>query len=212
MIRFSLPQSRRWHPAARGQVYSVDRGCQSFLGNEERRALVDVHSSPLVATGNAMLRRCPFFIAILLSACSTTPSPMASFSGTWIGNESESVTLPGQHVPTNLVGEIKDDGHMLRTAQIYLNNQGQEIGRLVWDSVCDGRASPVSGTDKPGTVTLSCLRLNREAFSMELRDQSGYSHVETCVLSVDGRKHTCSGTATFPDGSKGNFVYVFDRK
>lgn len=120
--------------------------------------------------------------------------------------------LPGQHIPKNMVGVMEDDGHVLRTAQIFTNDEGKEVRRFVWNSVCDGRASPVSGVDPPGSVTLSCRRKGVGEFVMELKDTGGYSHVETCRLSADGRKHACSGVAMLPDGTRHDFVYVFDRK
>jgi hypothetical protein len=151
-------------------------------------------------------------VALAGAACSTTPRENLNFSGTWLGNEAESMMLPGQHVPKNMVGVMEDDGHELRTAQIYMDSNGKEVRRFVWNSVCDGKASAVSGVNHAGAITLGCRRTGRGEFIMELKDRSGYSHVETCRLSADGRKHTCSGVATLPDGSKHDFVYVFDRK
>lgn len=153
-----------------------------------------------------------FVLAVAVSACSTVERKNNFFSGTWVGNEAESVMLPGQHVPKNMIGIMEDNGHFLRTAQVFLNDEGKEIRRYVWGSECDGKPSPVIGVDPPGSATLSCRRINAQAFDMELRTKAGYSHAETCRLSRDGRKHTCSGVAALPDGSKHEFVYVFDKK
>lgn len=149
---------------------------------------------------------------ITVSACSTQQRKRELFTGTWVGNEAESVMLPGQHVPKNMIGIMEDSGHFLRTAQVFFDEEGKEIRRYVWDSECDGKASPVIGINPPGSATLSCRRIDADAFQMELRASGGYSHTETCRLSPNGRKHTCTGTATLPDGSKHDFVYVFDRK
>jgi hypothetical protein len=64
--------------------------------------------------------------------------------------------LPGQHVPKNIIGIMEDNGHFLRTAQIFFNEAGKEIRRYVWDSECDGNPSPVIGVDPPGSATLGC--------------------------------------------------------
>lgn len=120
--------------------------------------------------------------------------------------------LPGQHVPKNMIGVIEDDGHYLRTAQVFMDEEGKEIRRFTWNGMCDGIASPVLGVDPPGVASLSCERVDAGAFIMTLRDKKGYSHIETCRMSADGRKHTCKGTATLPDGSKHDFVYAFDKQ
>jgi hypothetical protein len=159
-----------------------------------------------------MYRLTSFFIVLAGAACSMTPRQNVSFSGTWVGNEAESTMLPGQHVPKNMIAVMEDDGRVLRTAQIFMNDEGREVRRFVWNSVCDGEASPVLGVNPPGSATLSCRRTGVGEFVMELKDRSGYSHTETCRLSADGRKHACSGVAVFPDGSRHDFVYAFDRK
>src|SRR5690348_11314126 len=53
---------------------------------------------------------------VIGSACSTAPHQYDGFTGTWVGNEAESVMLPGQHVPKNMIGIMEDNGHFLRTA------------------------------------------------------------------------------------------------
>lgn len=151
-------------------------------------------------------------IVLACAACSMAPSRNVSFTGTWVGNEAESTLLPGQHVPKNMIGVMEDDGRMLRTAQIFMNDDGQELRRFVWNSECDGAASPVQGVNPPGSVTLSCRRTGVGEFVMELKSTGGYSHQEKCRLSTDGSKHTCTGVATLADGSSHAFAYVFDRK
>jgi len=151
-------------------------------------------------------------LCAVTGACSVAPRQPISFSGTWVGNEAESVMLPGQHVPKNMVSVMKDDGLYLQTAQIFKDKEGKEVGRFTWNSRCDGIASPIIGVDPPGVASLSCERINAGALIMTLQDKKGYSHVETCRMSADGRKHTCRGTATLPDGSKHDFVYAFDKQ
>jgi hypothetical protein len=159
-----------------------------------------------------MYRLISFLIVFASAACSMTPRQTVSFTGTWVGNEAESTMPPGQHVPKNMIGVMEDDGYELRTAQIFMDDEGKEVRRFVWNSVCNGELSPVLGVNPPGSIALSCRRTGVGEFIMELKDGRGYGHVETCRLSADGRKHTCSGVATLPDGSKQDFVYVFDRK
>ncbi len=114
-----------------------------------------------------------FLNVLAVSACSITPHKSVLFTGTWVGNEAESTMLPAQHVPKNMIAVMEDDGHLLRTAQIFMNDAGIEVRRFVWESVCDGKASPVLGVDPPVFATLSCRRAGAGAFSMELKDRGG---------------------------------------
>ena len=151
-------------------------------------------------------------VATILASCETAPSKDNGFTGTWVGNEAESMVPPGQHMPKNVYGIMEDDGRMLHTTQVTTDENGNVIRKLVGNSECDGKASFVHGTTPPNVVTLSCHRVDARAYTMELKDVGGYSHIETCRMSKDGQKHACAGTQLFPDGSKHDFSYVFDRK
>ena len=158
------------------------------------------------------MRPWKLLVAVSIAACSATPDRAPSFTGAWVGNERESIMLPGQKVPKNMTAYLEDDGRFLRTAQVYLDAEGKEIRRLVWNGACDGTPGPITGKNLPGSATLSCRRVEPGAVQMELIAADGYSHTEICRMAPDGQKHTCAGTATLPDGSKHDFVYVFDRK
>ena len=147
---------------------------------------------------------------LLVAACSTVrPRSATLFNGTFYANELDSKMLPGQHVPTNYVGVMRDDGVLLSTSQTFIAANGQAI-KYVWDGVCNGNPSQVAGA--PVGVELSCVRAHNGSLITTLSDAHGYRHVETCALSAHGRRETCSGTALLPDGSKHDFVYVFDQR
>jgi hypothetical protein len=95
---------------------------------------------------------------------------------------------------------------------VFTDDAGKEIQRFIWNGQCDGKHSPIQGENLPGAASLSWRFVAPGASEMELRADSGYSHSETCRMAPDGRKHTCTGTATLPDGSKHDLVYVFDRR
>jgi hypothetical protein len=119
--------------------------------------------------------------------------------------------LPGQHIPKDMVSVMKDDGNVLQTVQTFTTDAGQRM-KYVWNGKCDGKARPAEGIAPPADVRLSCSRTGDGALVVRLADNFGYSHVETCTMSADGRKQTCNGTATLPDGTEHSFVYVFDRR
>ena len=147
-----------------------------------------------------------------LAACAVSPgSAPTPFEGTWIPNVAESQLPPGQRIPGDMRGVIKDDGHYLQTTQTFTGATGQKVA-YVWNSVCDGRASEVQGVEPAGFVSLSCERNADGSMVDKLTDKSGYSHVETCSITPDGRKQICKGVARLPDQSEHPFVYVFDRE
>lgn len=147
---------------------------------------------------------------ILLGACSATRTQgVQLFNGTFYANEPESKMLPGQHPPSEYVGVMRDDGVSLKTVQTFTAPNGQKV-RYVWDGVCNGSPGQVVGA--PAGVRLSCIRTSNGSLTTTLTDTGGYRHVETCSLSAHGRRETCSGTADLPDGSKHDFVYVFDQR
>jgi hypothetical protein len=146
---------------------------------------------------------------ILIAACSTSRMhSLTLFNGTFYANEAESKMLPGQHAPLDYVGVMQDDGVLLKTVQTFTAN-GQKV-RYVWDGVCNGNPSQVVGA--PAGVRLGCKRAANGSLITTLSDTSGYRHVETCALSARGRRETCAGTRDLPDGSKHDFVYVFDQR
>jgi hypothetical protein len=148
----------------------------------------------------------------VLAACTTTPIVSRTpFEGTWVPNVAESVLPPGQQIPADMRSVIKDDGHYLQTTQTFTGGTGMKVA-YVWNSVCDGRASDVQGVDPPGFVTLSCVRNADGSMVDKLTDKAGYSHVETCSITADGRKQVCKGVARFPSEAEHSFVYVFDRE
>ena len=156
--------------------------------------------------------RIPALIAssILVAACSATRTGSVTlFNGTFYANESESKMLPGQHTPTDYVGVMRDDGVLMKTVQTFTAPNGQKV-RYVWNGVCNGSPSQVEGA--PAGVRLSCIRTSNGSLITTLSDPGGYRHVETCSLSAHGTRETCSGTADLPDGSKHDFVYVFDQR
>ena len=140
--------------------------------------------------------------------CVALATPPVLFNGTFHGNEAESKMLPGQHVPPDFVGVMKDNGVVFQTIQTFTAPDGQRV-RYVWKGRCDGQLSSVQGA--PGGVKFGCERTSKGEMITTVADDHGYKHVETCVMSRDGTRETCSGTATLPDGSKHDFVYVFDR-
>jgi hypothetical protein len=148
---------------------------------------------------------------VVAAASSTAAHAPILFSGTFYPNESESTMLPGQHVPTDMVMVMDDDGRILQLMQTFTGDAGRQM-KYVWKGKCDGNPLPTEGIDPPVVVTLSCRRTVYGALLMRLADNRGYSHAETCRMSVDGRKQTCKGTASLPDGTKHDFVYVFDRR
>jgi hypothetical protein len=148
----------------------------------------------------------------LLAACAGTPGASPTpFEGTWIPNVAESQLPPGQRIPSDMRTVVKDDGSVLQTTQTFTGGMGLKA-RYVWNSVCDGRASDVQGVDPEGFVSLSCERKPDGSIVDKLTDKSGYSHVETCSITPDGRKQICKGIAYFNDKSEHPFVYVFDRE
>jgi hypothetical protein len=108
-------------------------------------------------------------------------------------------------------GVVKDDGRYLQTTQTFTGGMGLKA-TYVWNSVCDGRASEVQGVEPAGFVSLSCVRNADGSMTDTLTDKSGYSHVETCSITPDGRKQICKGVARFTDQTEHPFVYVFDRE
>jgi hypothetical protein len=148
----------------------------------------------------------------LLAACAGSPgSSHTPFEGTWIPNVAESQLPPGQQIPKDMRAVIKDDGNYLQTTQTFTGGLGLKA-TYVWNSVCDGRASEVQGVEPAGFVSLSCERNADGSMVDKLTDKSGYSHVETCSITPDGRRQICKGVARFPDQTEHPFVYVFDRE
>jgi len=153
---------------------------------------------------------CVLTCVALIPACSTTRTVApVLFNGTFYANEAESKMLPGQHVPMDFVGVMKDDGVTLQTTQTFTAAGGQKV-RYVWNGVCDGELRPVQGA--PAGAKLGCRRTDKGQLITTVADDHGYRHVETCTLSRNGMRETCTGTADLPDGSSHDFVYVFDRK
>jgi hypothetical protein len=152
--------------------------------------------------------RFAFVGIVLVAACATGHiTSKVLFNGTFYANEAESKMLPGQHVPLDYVGVMRDDGCSLNTEQTFAGANGQKIKR-VWDGVCNGTPSQVMGA--PTGVRLGCIRTSGGSLITTLSDMGGYRHVETCSLSAHRRRETCSDTADLPDGSHQDFVYVFD--
>jgi hypothetical protein len=133
------------------------------------------------------------------------------FNGNFYANVNESHLLPGQFPPRDFVATYKDDGTNLQTVQQFTDDTGV-LHRYEWNGVCDGVPRPVSGIEAPAVVTMSCRRMPNGALVNVLNGSSGYTHTETCALANGGRKETCQGTETGPDGRKMDFLYVFDRK
>lgn len=147
---------------------------------------------------------------VAIAACSATRVPSVTlFNGTFYANEAASKMLPGQHVPKDYVGVMRDDGVLLRTTQVFTAANGQQV-KYAWDGICDGNSIQVTGA--PPGVRLSCVRTPDGSLITTLSDNRGYRHVETCSLSSHGKRETCSGTADLPDGSKHEFVYVFEQR
>jgi hypothetical protein len=149
-------------------------------------------------------------VVLTVSACSTAPHKPALFTGTWVGIEAESIMLPGQHVPADMLVTFRDDGESIEQTQTFTSNAGQKV-RYFWKGICDGKPRPVEGGPPSINLTLSCTRTAVGALIQTLTDNAGYSHVETCTMSANGQKHSCKGTATLPNGAKQDFVYVFNR-
>jgi hypothetical protein len=148
----------------------------------------------------------------LLAACTTAPmSSPTAFEGTWVPNVAESIVPPEQRIPADMRSVIRDDGHLLQTTQTFTGGLGRKA-EYVWNSICDGTASDVQGVDPPGFVTMSCERNPDGSMVDKLTDTAGYSQVETCRVTPDGRKQICKGVAHFPDGTERSFVNVFDRE
>ena len=148
----------------------------------------------------------------LLTACAGSPgSSRTPFEGTWIPNVAESQLPPGQVLAKDMRGVIRDDGRYLQTTQTFTGGTGEKVA-YVWNSVCDGRASEVQGVEPAGFVSLSCERNADGSIVDKLTDKSGYSHVETCSITPDGRKQICKGVARMSDQTEHPFVYVFDRE
>jgi hypothetical protein len=148
----------------------------------------------------------------LLAACAGSPGPArTAFEGTWVPNVAESQPPPGQQIPRDMRAIIKDDGNLLQTTQTFTGGTGLKA-RYVWNAVCDGRPSEVQGVEPAGFVSLSCERRADGSIVDKLTDKSGYSHVETCSVTPDGRKQICRGIASFNDKTEHPFVYVFDRE
>jgi hypothetical protein len=151
---------------------------------------------------------CAGLIALAAACSAGRPPAPVLFNGTFHGNEADSRMLPGQHVPSDYVGVMKDDGVMLQTLQTYTTPGGQQV-RRVWNGVCDGRLTPVAGT--AGGAKLGCVRTRRGELINTVTDDHGYRQVETCTMSRNGTREICAGSATFPGGTRQSFVYVFDR-
>lgn len=158
---------------------------------------------------NFMRRIFPAMIVSILAAYSSVSHSSTPFEGTWVPDESRSTMLPGQTIPKDMVGTVKDDGSMLRTTQTFTTDSGRKM-QYIWNAVCDGKPSVVEGANPPGAVTLSCIR-TPEGIVHELK-APGYGHIETCSVSSDGQLKICKGTASLPDGSRHDFVYAFIRK
>jgi hypothetical protein len=158
------------------------------------------------------MRLCTLTISVVVAtACSTAAHAPMLFRGIFYPNESESTMLPGQHVPNDMVMVMNDDGSFLQLTQTFTTDAGQKM-KYVWNGKCDGNPRLAEGITPPAIVTASCRHTEDGALVMRLADNHCYSHVETCRMSADRRKQTCQGTASLPDGTKHDFVYVFDRR
>jgi len=147
-----------------------------------------------------------FFTAV--AACASTRAPLASFSGTYRGNEADSIMLPGEHVPKDFVYVIKDDGRTLNTVQTFTTIDGKAV-KLVWNGVCDGKVRPIEGALPPG-MSMSCRRARDGALVNTILG-AGWGYTETCVLTSKTRV-TCAGVVDDAAGNPQPFSYALDRQ
>jgi hypothetical protein len=154
--------------------------------------------------------RFPGMIALIasLAACASTHPRYASFSGTYRGNEADSLMLPGEHVPKDFVYVIEDDGRRLKTVQTFTAIDGKAV-RLVWDGPCDEKERPIEGALPPG-MRMSCRRA-RDGALVNTVSGEGWSYTETCVLTTKTRM-TCAGTMADAAGNPQPFSYALDRQ
>jgi hypothetical protein len=143
-----------------------------------------------------------------LTSCAGTTARPVSLSGTYVGNAAQSVMLPGERAPRDLLFVVEDNGAQLKTVQSFTAPSGGTV-RLIWDGECDGKARPVQGAAPPG-IQLSCQRSADGALINTVSGED-WSYVETCMLESKTRL-TCKGSMPDDKGVAQPFSYAFDRK
>ena len=146
--------------------------------------------------------------AIALTSCADTAARQGSLSGTYVGNALQSVMLPGERAPPDLLFVIEESGAHLKTVQSFTASTGETV-RLIWEGECDGQPRPVQGAAPPG-IRLSCRRAADGALINTVASED-WSYVETCSLESKTRL-TCKGSMPDDQGVARPFSYAFDRK
>src|SRR5262245_59538284 len=121
-------------------------------------------------------------LAVAAGAC--TSAGQGSLTGTYVANAAQSVMLPGEEVPPDMLFVIEEHGAHLKTTQSFKATSGEAV-RLVWQGECDGQERQVQGALPPG-IRLSCRR-PADGSLINTVSSEGWSYVETCRLESTTR-------------------------
>jgi hypothetical protein len=131
----------------------------------------------------------------------------AHFIGKWHWNRAQSTLAPNEPAPQDVNASIQsaDAGHIKWTAEV-VDHKGQKHAET-FDGKPDGKFYPVAGAG--AKVTASFTWIN-DTLQSVFKEPDGGSDTQTCALSADTKKMTCTGT--WSDGkSNERYVDIYDR-
>jgi hypothetical protein len=148
-------------------------------------------------------------VIMVAGAAASAAAEQTPFVGEWHWNGAESVSVPGEPLPREVVLDITgaDAAHVVWTLTIV--DEKGERHMQSFSGAGDGRPAPVTGsTDgSQGAFTVTPTTLG-----IVYTYRGGASDRSSCTLSADRRKMTCRGTENDGKGHSASYVDVYDRK
>jgi len=140
-------------------------------------------------------------VALAAGAAWAESSP---FVGRWHWNRAQSTLPPGEPSPNDLVSEIsRADGSVTWSVTIVTPDDQPHV--VTFDAAANGESHRVS-SDMSASV-----RLTGNALQTTFKGPAGRSDVQTCTVSADHQKMTCTGVLTDGAGHTASYVDVYDR-
>lgn len=156
------------------------------------------------------MTKSPIFMALSLCAGLATSAAWAagpSFVGKWHWNKAASTMAEGEPAPQEVWANITSaNSNQINWTADITDHTGKHRAET-FDGLTDGGFYPVKGSDD----TTAAFVMNDGKLTSTFQSKGGATDKQTCALSTDGQKMTCTGIWSDGKGHSDNYVDVYDR-